>query len=59
MEKLTPEAQLVVKNAIKAEVNKLTYMGINVGSHVTDAELTTVATAAGQALLDFINAPTI
>jgi hypothetical protein len=55
-----PAGKLVaVKAAIQKVVNTFTYMGISVGSHITDEELTQVATAAIKAGDDFDNAPSI
>ncbi len=50
---------LAVKTAIQKVVNTFTYMGVSVGSHITDDELTQVATAAIKAGNDFDNAQTL
>ena len=48
-----------VKAAIQKVVNTFTYMGISVGSHITDEELTQVANAAIQAGDNFDGGQTI
>jgi hypothetical protein len=50
---------IAVKAAIQKVVSTFSYLGIKVGDHVTDAEITAVATAAIQADDDYQNAPTI
>lgn len=50
---------IAVKLAVQKVVNTFTYMGVSVGSHITDDELTKVAGAAIEALDDFRDAPTI
>ena len=50
---------IAVKLAVQKVVNTFTYMGVSVGSHITDDELTQVATAAIKAMNDFDNAPSI
>jgi hypothetical protein len=48
-----------VKVAIKEVVDTFTYMGVHVGSYITDDELTQVAQASIKARDDFDNAPSI
>jgi hypothetical protein len=50
---------IAVKAAVKEAVSKFNYMGINVGSYITDDEVTQVATAAIKASDDYDNAPSI
>jgi hypothetical protein len=50
---------LAVKTAVQKVVNTFTYMGVSVGSHITDDELTQVATAAIKAGVDFDNAQSL
>lgn len=50
---------IAVKLAVQKVVNTFTYMGVSVGSHITDDELTKVAGAAIEALDNFRDAPTI
>ncbi len=50
---------MAVKVAIQKVVNTFTYMGISVGSHITDEELTQVATAAIKAGDDYAGGQTI
>jgi hypothetical protein len=55
-----PAADLAaVKLAIQNVVNTFTYLGVSVGSHITDDELTKVATAAISALDTVRAAPSI
>jgi hypothetical protein len=48
-----------VKVAVRGVVNTLTYLGVNVGTHVTDDEITEVATAALMASISYRNGQSI
>jgi hypothetical protein len=50
---------IAVKVAVRKVVSGFSYHGINVGSYVTDDEITQVAAAAIQAIADLSNARTI
>jgi hypothetical protein len=54
-----PNLVIVVAAAVKAAVSKFTYMGINVGSYVTDDECSQVAIAAIKAAAAYQNGKTI
>ena len=57
--KIDPDEINVAAAAIRKQVSNLTYMGINVGSHVTDDECRQLATAVVTAIENFRNSPTI
>lgn len=56
---VTSELIIAITLAIKPVVAKFTYDGFDVGSRVTDTEYAAVATAAAQAAVDFLTAPSI
>jgi hypothetical protein len=57
--RINPDGLQIAKAAVQAYLNTQTVFGINLGTHVSDAELTAATTAAVQAYLDFLNAPSI
>ena len=57
--KIDPDEINVAAEAVRKAVSGLTYMGINVGNHVTDDECRMVATAVVTAVENYRNAPSI
>ena len=57
MENIDPDGLQAAKAALLAYLKTQTVFGVNVGTHATDAELTTAVTDTIQAYLDFINLP--
>lgn len=57
--KIDPDEINVAAAAIRSAVSNLTYMGINVGSHVTDDECRQLATAVVTAIENYRNSPSI
>jgi hypothetical protein len=49
----------VIIAAMKPFIAKMTYMGISIASHVTDAEYRELAVAVSQAIDDYRDAPSI
>lgn len=56
---LDPDLLTACRLAVREEVNKMTYMGVNVGSHVTDAEIDKIASAVLTAEANFKSAASI
>ena len=56
---LTPEATQFIAARLKPVISAFTYDGVAIGNFITDAELQTASATAGQALLDFLNSPSI
>jgi hypothetical protein len=57
--KIDPDEIAVATQAVRETVSQFTYMGISVGSHVTDDECRQVATAVVAAIENYRNAPSI
>lgn len=57
--KIDPDEINVAAAAVRKQVSGLTYMGMNVGSHVTDDECRQLATAVVTAIENYRNAPSI
>lgn len=56
---IDPNELAAVEIAIRTSTKDFTYDGINVGSYITDAEITQVATAALVASMNYRAAPSI
>lgn len=57
--KIDPDEINVAAQAIRQTITGITYMGMNVGSHVTDEQCRDLATAVVVAVENFRNAPSI
>jgi hypothetical protein len=52
-QQIDPGEMVVAKAAVKATADTMTYMGVNIGSHITDAECTQMAAAVVTAIENF------
>ena len=57
--KIDPDEITVAATAVRQAVSNLTYMGMNVGKHVTDDECRMVATAVVTAIENYRSSPSI
>jgi C1A family cysteine protease len=57
--KIDPDEINVAAQAIRAKISGITYMGMNVGSHVTDEQCRELATAVVAAVESFRSSPSI
>jgi len=57
--KIDPDEIAIAAQALRTWVNGVTYLGMNVGGHVTDAQLHDAALAAVTAIEDYRSSPAI